>query len=58
MEIREPFDEEEEKKWKEQRKEKLKESKMKDKKDSEKVKDDEEYWRRLDELEVLIVVTS
>ena len=54
MEIREPFDPETEKKWKESRREKLKEIKRKEREEAKHTKDDDEYWKRLDELEVIL----
>lgn len=58
MEIREPYDDEQEKKWKEERKIKLKETKVKERTETDKVKDDDDYWKRLDELEVIMGFAS
>lgn len=55
VEIREEFDEEEDKRWRIEHKEALKkqrEMEKKEKKKEEKHEDDEDLWRRLDELEM------
>jgi len=52
LEIREPFDQEAEAKWRIEHKERVKKEKMKTSEKTRENEDDEAFWRRLDELEI------